>query len=150
VQQFKIDPGAAAHVQPLHLRGLCQARAAGADGHARGQLALESDARSAAMNELDNMLWYLDPRKREQALQAARDISEAHGRSTLEFLEAIHIILRPSMNGILSFWKSCKRLRPRADIRHEKRERRQARHYFMTHGKHGLKRPRGRRNVARD
>jgi hypothetical protein len=35
----------------------------------------------------------------------------------------------------------------RAKIRREKRERRQARHYFMTHGKHGLKRPRGKRNV---
>jgi hypothetical protein len=95
----------------------------------------------------DNILWYLDERGRERAMQAAHDIAAAHGHSTYDLLMAIDALLRPNANSILSFWESCKRFRPRAEIRREKRERRQQRHYFLTHGKHGLKRPRGRRNA---
>jgi hypothetical protein len=122
VQQFQIEVVPAAHIQPVHLCGLCPARTARALATAGAQLGIEevggNIARGAAMNDRASRL--------------------------LGILEAI-------CEPIRRFWSAWDFAQPsRAEIRREKRERRQARHYAMTHGKHGLKRPRSKRNVARN
>jgi regulator of sigma D len=98
------------------------------------------------MNDTNPFGW-LNDQQREKVMQTCKDVATIQGGGFGDLVRALERLCQPLVN----FWSASDFSFPsRAEIRREKRERRQARHYAMTHGKHGLKRPRGKRNVARD
>jgi hypothetical protein len=99
-------------------------------------------------SKIDNLFLGMDlnQEQREKLEQTARDVASMGYAGTNDILTALSDLVNP-YRYVFSIWTSLVNYRTRAEIRREKKDRRQARHYFMTHGKHGLKRPKGRRNA---
>ena len=94
----------------------------------------------------------LSEAEQEKLKQMSADVCSAYGKMAQDMLDQ----LQPAMQNFARYVHQALEVfnlfdypyPTRAEIRAWKHERRQARHNFMSHGKHGLKRPRGKRKAV--
>lgn len=77
----------------------------------------------------------------EKMSKAVTDMVTAYTATWNQVTAALRAAIVPVIDSMSALWNNVFPEPTRAEIRNIKLERRRERHYFMTHGKHGVKRP---------
>lgn len=80
-------------------------------------------------------------------MSTTTDLFGSLGTAMLGVIEYFYSALRPVMRALSAWWEHSYLPFARAQHRLARRQRKASRHQFLMHGKHGLKRPKGRRKV---